>query len=295
MPTQPPFNHNPQKRLLLFGAGGKLGTALRKAFGPDHQLFFKDSRTLDVRDTVQVRRYVEEIAPDLVINAAAYVGIDACEQHPETALAINTLFPKELARLSNQMGFVLAQISTDAVFDSCKEDYYDEADCPRPVNVYGLSKYGADCLVAAIAQRCYIFRIPLLFGPNPRNNQFVEKMLARIRDGAAELRISSDIITSPSYSYDIAQAIRTITETGTAFGTYHIANQGTASLLDLMNQLIKNLKLDVKITGCPHTAFPSLGIKNTYTPLRSGKLESLRPWQEALESYCREIKHEVMA
>lgn len=295
MSIAPHSNPKAQKRLLIFGAGGKLGTALRKSFGPEYPLFFKDSQTLDVRDTVQVRRYVEEISPDLVINAAAFVGIDACEQHPDMAFSINTLFPKELARISNQMGFVLAHISTDAVFDSRKLDSYDEADCPRPVNLYGLSKYGADCLISAIARCYYIFRIPLLFGPNPRNNQFVEKMLARIRNGAAELQISNDIYTSPSYSDDVAQAIRTVIEIGAPFGTYHIANQGSASLHDLMDQIVKNLNLEIKISGCPHTTFPSLGIKNTKTPLCSTRLAPLRSWREALESYCREIKHEVVA
>ena len=281
--------HHPEKRLLLFGARGKLGTALCKAFGVGYRIDGKSSADLDITDLDAVARYIQATGPELVINAAAFVGIDACEESPAMAFKVNTTFPKALARLSHETGFQLVHISTDAVFDGAKRDFYTEIDCARPINVYGMTKYGGDCCIQAIAEKYYIFRIPLLFGENPKNNQFVEKMLVRIREGSGELRISDDIVTSPSYSSDIARAIKGISESDTAYGLYHLANDGQASLYDLTKALAARMNAKVRLTRCSHTCFKSKGIKNTFTPIRSRHLPPLRAWQDALGDFCETL------
>jgi len=74
--------------------------------------------------------------------------------------------------------------------------------------MYGFTKYGGDCFVAAIASRYYIARISVQFGRTPGKAQFIEKMLERIQQGTHHLRISDDIIVSPSYSRDVAEKIK---------------------------------------------------------------------------------------
>jgi dTDP-4-dehydrorhamnose reductase len=290
---KPVVSHHP-KRLLLFGAGGKLGTALRKAFDAGYLLFNVNSSDVEICDADQVRQCIARTAPDIVINAAAFVGLDPCEQNPHKAMAANTLFPKLLAELSVEHKFILTHISTDAVFNGDKHDFYTEEDCPRPLNVYGLSKYGGECFVAAMSDRGYLFRIPLLFGENRKNNQFVEKMFVRLRQGEPKLSIANDIVTSPSYSNDVAAAIKAAIETQIPFGLYHLANEGCASLYELVTELAKHIDAPSDIAGCSHASFPSLALKNRYTPLRSVRMQSLRPWRDALAAYCAEQKQEVM-
>lgn len=273
-------------KILLLGSTGKMGTALKKVFGKDYLVISKNSRDFDALNFDQVLNLIKENQPDIVMNTVAFVGIDQCEKEPEKALRLNTLYPKLLAELSNEMGFLLVHFSTDAVFNDGQGSFYTENDCARPLNMYGFTKYGADCFIKAIAKKYYIFRISVQFGETTKNNQFVEKMLQRIREGQKVLDISADIVSSPSYSKDIAREIKKIIEEMTPFGLYHIANNGAASLYDLMKEIVQNLSLDVEVRKASYKDFSYIGIKNTYTPIRSGKIAPLRPWQEAVKEYC---------
>lgn len=278
------------KRILLLGSSGKCGTAIRNVFGDSYAIVGKNSMHFDAGNLPQVRALLRECACDIVVNAAAFVGIDACEREPERAYAVNTLFPKLLAELSVEMGFLLVHFSTDAVFADRTSGYYVESDSPRPCNIYGFTKFGADCFVQAIARRYYLVRIALQFGETGKGNQFVEKMLQRVRDGQKVLNISADIVSSPSYSKDVARRLRGLIEEESPFGLYHLVNEGQASLFDLMREVARALSLPVEVRKASHTDFPSLGIKNTCTPVRSEKVGALRPWRDAVAEYCRGLR-----
>jgi len=97
--------------------------------------------------------------------------------------------------------------------------------------MYGFTKYGGDCFVAAIASRYYIARISVQFGRTPGKAQFIEKMLERIQQGTHHLRISDDIIVSPSYSRDVAEKIKETDWRAKSLWIVPIfANEGKASL-----------------------------------------------------------------
>lgn len=278
------------KRILLLGSTGKMGLALRHIFRDDYLIAGKNSSNFDAVNFEQVRNLIEKNTPDIVINTVAFLGIDPCEKDPEKAFRLNTLYPKFLAELSNEKGFLLVHFSTDAVFNDEKGDFYTEKDCPYPLNLYGYTKYGADCFIQTIAKRYYIFRIPVLFGETVKDTQFVEKMLQKVKEGQGNLKISDDIISSPTYSKDVAKEVRSILDASYQFGLYHIANEGKASLYDLMKEITKNLTLDVKVEKASYRDFPFLGIKNTFTPIKSEKVAPLRHWKEALKEYCDNIK-----
>lgn len=279
------------KKILLLGSTGKMGVALKNVLERDYLIIGKNTNDFDAFNFQQVRGLIEQNRPDIVINTIAYLGIEPCEKEPEKALALNTLYPKFLAEISNELGFLLVHFSTDAVFDNAKRDFYTEKDCPRPLNIYGFTKYGGDCFIQTIAKCYYIFRLSILFGEVNKNRQFVEKMLQKVKEGQKVLKISADIIASPSYSKDIARQVKKILEASPPFGLYHIANEGKASLYDLMKEIAENLNLDVEIKKASYKDFPSQGIKNTYTPIKSEKIDPLRPWQEAVQEYCKNIKN----
>jgi dTDP-4-dehydrorhamnose reductase len=278
------------KRILLLGSTGKMGIALKDIFNSGYSLIGKNSRDFDAFNFSQVQALIEKNKPDIVINTVALLGIDPCEKDPEKAFRLNTLYPKFLAELSKEKKFLLVHFSTDAVFNDEKRDFYTESDNPHPLNIYGFTKYGGDCFIQALAQRYYIFRISLLFGETNKNTQFVEKMLERIKEGQRVLRVSDDIFSSPTYSKDVATEIRRIIESDCPFGIYHIANEGKASLCELMQEIIRNLGLSVKVEKASYKDFPHSGRKNTYTPLKSEKISLLRPWKDAVKEYCSNIK-----
>lgn len=274
------------EKILLLGATGKMGLSLGSVLEGAYNVVGKNSKDFDAANLREVESLIEDTRPDIVINTVAFLGIDPCEVQPNRALQMNTLYPKRLAELSKKMGFLLVHFSTDAVFNDQKDDFYLETDRPEPVNLYGLTKFGGDCFIQSIAQRYYIFRIPILFGKSLKANQFVEKMLDRVRQGQKVLKISSDIYSSPTYSSDVADEVRRIIESSSSFGTYHIANDGKTSLYELIKEIIGNLGLRVKIEKASFRDFPYVGVKNTNTPLRSAKIKSLRPWREAVKAYC---------
>jgi dTDP-4-dehydrorhamnose reductase len=276
------------KKILLLGDRGKMGTACSMVFS-DWPITGKNHNHFDADNAQQVRRLIECEQPDIVINTIAFLGIDPCQQEPEKAFRLNTLLPKLLAELSIDRNFILVHFSTDAVFSDTNGDFLTESSVAHPLNIYGMTKYGGDCLIQAVAQRYYIIRIPVLFGPSAHRNQFVEKMLDRIQQGCRQLRIADDIITSPTYTLDIAERLRRIIEQQTPWGLYHLANAGRATLCELMQEVIRNLNPTVEITAGSFHDFPFVGRKNLCTPLRSEKIEPLRPWRDAVKDYCRKF------
>ncbi len=280
------------RKILLLGNTGKMGFALEDVLGKDYDLITKNSADFDAFDLEQIPRLIRDNKPDIVINAAAFLGIDPCEEYPEKAFRLNALYPKLLAELSNTHRFLLVHFSTDAVFDSKKRDFYGEKDCPRPINMYGLTKYAGDRFVQVISRNYYLLRISLLFGETNKKTQFVEKMLQKAKEGERILRVSDDIVVSPTYSRDVAEEAKRILEASLPFGLYHIANSKEGSLYDLIKEIADNLHLDVKVEKASYRDFPHLGAKNTYTPLRSEKIEALRPWKESVGTYCHRIMNQ---
>jgi dTDP-4-dehydrorhamnose reductase len=284
-----------KKRVLILGHTGKMGSALFTVFNrKEYEIVGKNTSNFDAYNFNSVKKIIENFQPDIVFNTVAFLGIDPCEKEPEKAYKLNTLLPKFLSELSKKYGYLFVHFSTDAVFDDEKQGFYNENDPPNPLNLYGITKFGGDRLVQSILDKYYIFRIPVLFGPTLKRNQFVEKMLTRIEKGEKSLRISADIISSPSYSINIAERIRQIISDQLPFGLYHIANEGKASLYDLISEVTIQLKLNVEIIKCSYEDFDYIGKKNTCTPLSSKKIDTLRDWRLAVREYCETIQNKAI-
>ncbi len=273
------------KKLLLLGGSGKLGTAINQVFSPQWTIKSLTSQDFDAANPESLLPQLSDFHPDLIVNCVAYLGIDPSEADPQAAFRLNALLPRYLAELAEKYSCPLVHFSSDAVFSGAKKTILSEQDCPDPVNLYGITKLAGDHLVAAVTPRHYILRISLLFGASSKQNQFVEKMLERVRKGQAELQIAADIVASPSYAPDIARQLFNIIEEKRPWGLYHVANDGQASLFDLMKELCRLCAPQVRVQAASHHDFAAVGRKNDFTPLCSVKLNALRPWQEALVDY----------
>lgn len=277
------------KKLLLLGASGKMGAALGKHCPAGWTLTGLNSRDFDAAEPGAAARLVAQYQPDVIINTVGFLGIDPCEQQPELAFRVNTLFAYELARAATQQGSLLVHFSTDAVFNGDEDKTcYAETDQPNPVNVYGMTKLGGDYLVQNTARAFYIVRISVLFGPSEKNNQFVEKMVDKIRNGASELRIADDILCSPCYSEDVARGVYALIESKAAYGLYHMANAGSTSLYGLMREIVAQIAPDVRVLPGSHLDFPFVGRKNLRTPLLSTRRPPLPDWRDAVRRYVTE-------
>jgi len=267
-----------------------MGLALEEILKEDYIIIGKNSGDFDATNFNETENMIKQIEPEILINTVAFLGIDRCEKNPTKALKLNTLYPKLLAKLSKERNFLLLHFSTDSVFDGKKNDFYVESDNPKPLNIYGLTKYGGDCFIQSIARKYYILRLSLLFGESRKKNQFVEKILQKIEEGNKVVRIANDVIASPSYSKDIAKKTKKILENSLPFGLYHVANKGKATLFEIVSEIINESNQNVEVKRASYKDFPYIGTKNINTPLKSEKIESLRTWKEAVKDYVKDLK-----
>jgi dTDP-4-dehydrorhamnose reductase len=276
--------------VLILGGTGKLGSAFARTLrAAGHSVTALGSRALDAADFEAVTALVRSAPFDAVINGVAFLGIDNCEHQQDRAFHLNLMLPRLLAGLSRQLGFTLIHVSTDSVFSGAKGGPpYVESDRPDPVNVYGLTKCGGDFAVLDGCERHYVVRVGVLFGPSPKPNQVFEKMMEAARAGQSLFRLSNDIVTSPSYSLDVAAEVAGWLERPRPYGLYHVVNQGQASIHDFIGRGFDLLGLRPRVEAVSYRDLGGIGRRNTLTPMASDHV-SLRPWDLALQDYCRSM------
>jgi len=269
-------------RLLLTGAGGQLGREIAAALGEEELRPF-DHAALDVTDRDAVWETVARVAPDWVINAAAYNDVDGAESAGARAFAVNGLGPGYLAESAVQAGARILHIGTDYVFDGRKGKPYTEDDAPNPISVYGRSKYEGEQRVLAVGARACVVRTAWLYGHH--GNNFVKAVLAAAAR-PEPLRVVADQVGSPTFAEDLAQAIADLVRTP-ASGLFHVTNAGACSRFELAQAIVDDRRAVQPITSAeagrpaPRPANSALASRRW----EAAGLVPLRPWQSALRSF----------
>lgn len=213
-------------RVLIVGASGQLGWELIRTAPPGVSIKAPNSSELDITSRIAVEKAVERISPQLIINAAAYTAVDQAEDDPDGAYALNADGPANLARVASE-GRRLIHVSTDYVFDGCKDSPYGPLDATRPLGVYGASKLEGERLALGIArQRALVVRTAWLYSTH--GNNFVKTMLALMRK-RDHLDVVADQRGSPTWAFDLAQAIWRMAFKPKMQGLHHWTNVGDAS------------------------------------------------------------------
>lgn len=217
-------------RILLTGAKGQLGHELRRSTPPTHELIGCDLSELDVTDQGSVARKVEELKPDLVINAAAYTAVDRAEQERDLAFRVNADGARNVSRAAASHGARVVHISTDFVFDGQQSRPYRPLDTPNPQSAYGASKRrGEEYVTEATGGTALILRTAWLY--SRFGNNFVTAMLTRMRNGQT-LKVVADQVGTPSWSKGLAEAIWKAAEISPLQGLWHWTDAGVASWYD---------------------------------------------------------------
>jgi dTDP-4-dehydrorhamnose reductase len=191
--------------ILITGQSGQLAVALGKAAASRRLNARCVGRpVLDFDRPASISETFVNVAPWLVVNAAAYTAVDAAEDTIEAAMRGNRDGPAELARLSEAAGIPLIHISTDYVFDGNKGAPYVETDATSPQGVYGASKLAGEEVVTAACSRAIILRTSWVFSPIGRN--FVRTMLS-VGQKNPTLRVVADQHGCPTSAPDLAEAI----------------------------------------------------------------------------------------
>jgi dTDP-4-dehydrorhamnose reductase len=213
-------------KVLVMGARGRLGSAVVHEFSAHADVVALARADLDITDDRRVLARVAAESPDIMINCAAYNAVDAAQDDPVTALHVNALGVRALARAAAAVGATLVHYGSDFVFDGRTDRPYVESDRPNPQSVYAMSKLLGEWFAADVPRR-YVLRVESLFGEaqNGQASGSAATIVARLRAGE-EVPVFVDRTVSPTYVVDAATATRLVIERGLPPGTYHCVNRG---------------------------------------------------------------------
>ncbi len=266
----------------MTGAGGQLGADLVQSFS-DHDVVGLTRAELDVTDEPSVEAAFRQHQPDLVVHAAAYTKVDACEQETDLAWRTNAVGPWWVARACARAGAAMVYVSTDYVFDGRCGRPYTEFDRTNPLSMYGRSKEAGEQLVRQTLSEHYIVRTSWVQGATGSN--FVKTML-RLGEERGALSVVDDQTGSPTFTFDLAPAIRQLAVTG-RFGTYHLTNTGHCTWFELARAIFEEAGLAVDLTPTDTATFGALAprpafsvLENRLAPLAG--VDPLPDWRSSL-------------
>jgi dTDP-4-dehydrorhamnose reductase len=283
-------------RVVVIGATGQLGTDLVNVFSEvgGYEVVGLSHQEIECTDPASVEKRLKTVRPDVVINCAAFVRVDESENRPEETFRVNGLGAFNVARACVVFDAICVYVSTDYVFDGEKGSSYTESDCPRPINVYGVSKLAGEYLVRETCPRWIIARMASLFGragSSGKGGNFVETILAKAKAGEA-LRLVDDIRMSPTYTRDAAQSLERLLREGSQ-GLFHLVNAGNCTWYEFGSKALAVVGLKHRIEPVSGSDYPMKAHRPKNSSLESSKLnpfvkQYLRPWEDALESYLLE-------
>jgi dTDP-4-dehydrorhamnose reductase len=191
-------------KIVILGAGGRLGAALMREYREEYDMAGFNHAQLDLANLDEVRGKLGAMNFDVLINAAAFTNVDACETDHERAFRINAEAPGILADICNEKDAKLVHFSTDYVFDGEKRAPYTEEDEPNPISAYGESKLAGEKNVLAADDGHLVVRVSWVFGPD--RPSFVDAMIRRAEEDE-QVNAISDKFSTPTYTHDIADML----------------------------------------------------------------------------------------
>jgi dTDP-4-dehydrorhamnose reductase len=194
-------------RILLTGVTGQVGAALRAPLENAGSLVAADRSRLDLAQPERVVSALDAIAPDLIVNPAAYTAVDRAEDERELAFRVNAEAPGAMARWAALRGVPLIHFSTDYVFDGAGARPWREDDATGPLSAYGASKLAGEEAIRSAGGQHLVIRTSWVYAATGANFLRTIARLARERD---ELGIVSDQIGAPTSARLIADAVARI-------------------------------------------------------------------------------------
>ena len=233
-------------RIVLFGKNGQVGWELQHMLPILWETISLGREDLDIANIQALNGILNDIKPDLIINASAYTDVDRAQEEPELAMRINAEAPAMMAENARKLGAVFIHYSTDYVFDGKQDKPYIESDPVNPLNNYGKSKSEGEKYIQQAGDAYLILRTSWVY--SMRGKTFVNKVLSWARKNTT-LEIVHDQISNPTWAQALADATTLLIFNNKKnlyglmkenCGTYHLTGSGYTSRFEWAKEIIAN-------------------------------------------------------
>lgn len=293
-------------KLLVTGRNGQVGFELQRSLAPLGQVVALDREQCDIADPDALRNVIRRVAPDIVVNAAAYTAVDKAESDEQRAHAANSVAPRLIGELARETGALVVHFSTDYVFDGAKQGAYNESDAPNPLSVYGRTKLLGERALAETGARCLIFRTSWVYGAHGGN--FVKTML-KLAAERTSLSVVADQFGAPTSAALIADVTAQILgqyiverRGDLPFGLYHLSASGRTCWHEYARTIIaaaeaagRQLQLGpAQVRPISTSEYPTPAVRPPNSILDTAKLREtfglhLPCWQSGLDHVLKQI------
>ena len=290
--------------ILVTGANGQLGNEIRYLYKTNPFKFekvvnfeFTDIDTLDLTNSIFLKKFIGDHSFDFIVNCAAYTNVDLAESEKEKATDINSVCVKNIVEAIENSTTKFIHISTDYVFDGKNHFPYTEEMHTNPTSVYGSSKLEGEN-IALRYDKTVVIRTSWLYSTYGKN---FAKTIHKLCKEKESLNIVFDQIGSPTYAKDLAHVIfqiidQTVKENQFNNGIYHYSNEGVCSWYDFAKIIVKKSGSECKVNPIESKDYPTPVKRPFYSVLNKGKIKQtfnleIPHWQESLNEFFKNLNN----
>lgn len=279
-------------KCLILGAKGTLGQALTQLLQQQSgvECFAFSHGELAIEDFAQIEKQLQNLKPDVVINAGAYNAVDQAEDDPAQAFLINSEAVLHLARLTQKAGMRFVHYSTDYVFDGGATQPYTEMSPTNPLSVYGKSKWLGEQAAIVANPQTYCLRTAVVFGQNGSN--FLTRFLESAKT-QTKINMVTDLIGCPMPASSLAQITLKLLTINAPYGLYHAVGSEPCSRYEFAQEIVRVFGLNVTLVPTQMDPTKSKAMRPLKVVMQNAKLNELgivpMTWQEGIEQIHKNL------
>ncbi|BCZ47081.1 NAD(P)-dependent oxidoreductase [Clostridium gelidum] len=290
-------------KILITGSKGQLGNELQEIIKSgraeidkvsdiikESEVIALDVDELDITNLEQVKKKMNNLKPDVVINCAAATNVDGCESNEDFAFKVNSIGPRNLAIASAEIGAKLAQVSTDYIFSGASDKPLTEYDLTGPYSVYGKTKLLGENYVREFSSKYFIVRTAWLYGYIGNNFVYTMRKLGKDRQ---MITVVNDQRGNPTYANDLAYHILKLIQTE-EYGVYHCTGKGECTWYEFAKMIIELSGEKCEVKPCTSEEYKTPAKRPEYSSLDNMMLrntigDEMRDWKDAIKSFIGKL------
>lgn len=277
-------------KIMIAGGKGQLGMDCTRVFQAAHDVVSIDLDEADITRLSEVEGLVQTMAPDIILNCAAYTHVDNCETAKDLAWNANVKGPENMAFCLRRRDGLLVHISSDYVFDGEKPvpEPYVETDHPHPISYYGITKYQGEKAIKQTIDRYVIARTAWMYGIY--GNNFLKTILRLVlKDPESPIKVVDDQFGSPTWSHRLARQIETIVAADEQ-GVFHATAEGYCSWYALAAYFLGKMDVAHSIIPCTTAQYPTAAKRPKNSILENQRLKEkginvMPDWREDVDRF----------